>query len=432
MTFGSGDSIFIIGDSLTASPYYRWAHYFLASVMLRFPALNLKPMAYGSGGLRVQHFLLDDNHTEARFAKYVAPLQPQKVITFLGTNGGDPPDAYTPTFSDGYADYISQNLTGNGITGTNALCMGPWPQTTDTGSVAIGARSEVIAGLANGLGMHGMDVWDILYDVWTDPANRTALRYPGTQLGPETHAGTAGQIILCKAVLEYLGVSGAVSAATVNGAAYSLTSQTGCTVTGVAANAYSGVDFTQTVDALPWIFDPDGWDNAVAVMPSVATWQTQMLTVTGLAAGVYDVYAGGEYLRAATSAELAAGINIAPIQTGPHYRQRVEVLRRMRLKQGLDPVTLVAKSPLAGIQKWLGVATVGWTSGATAAYVAGTRTGTLVADLVNSVAAMDALDADMHAAAAPVPVTYSFRLQGAVPVVPGSRTRGFRRGGVIF
>jgi hypothetical protein len=279
--------------------------------------------------------------------------------------------------------------------------------------------------------MHGMDVWSILYSIWTNPTYRTALRAPGTQLGPETHAGTAGHIILTKAVLEYLGISGAVSSATVNGSAYTLTSQTGCSVSGVTANAYSGVDFVQTVDALPWIYDQDGWDNAVAVVPAVATWQTQMLTVTGLAAGLYDVYAGGELIASGVAhTALAAGWNMAEIKTGPTYRQRQEVLGCVRDKQGINRVTLEAKSPLAGIQQWLGRATVGWTSGATEAYVAGDRVSGLVADLVNSVANMDALDAAIYSAATPVPVTYSFRLQGAVPVVPSTRTRALRRAGI--
>ena len=75
----------------------------------------------------------------------------------------------------GYTDYVTNYVAANGVTGTNALCMGPWPQSTDSGSTTMQGRSASVASIAAGLGMHGMDTWELLSDIWTNPARRCAL-----------------------------------------------------------------------------------------------------------------------------------------------------------------------------------------------------------------------------------------------------------------
>lgn len=423
LTPPSNSRIFCAGDSITASPY-RSAHYELAAFALFFPGANLRLYAYGSGGRKYQDYFSTVDYPAAEFDKYIRPLTTpfsggggtDYCITLLGHNGNYPDSVTGMTYNEAVTTYIEDYVQAAGM---EAIQMGPWPSSNATGNATAQARATATNTVADALGADGWDTWAALSGVWTNPANWAALQSPGADA---LHAGPAGHIILAKHLLEHLGHDGFCSSATVT-AAGGVTAVNGCTVTGGAVNAFGGADFTRTDSRLPWAVDEEGWTNAISVHPAAGTWQEQSWTVTGLTAGLYDVYANGELIASGVShTVLSAGWNMAEIKTGPTYRQRQEVLGCVRDKQGIGRVDLAGKLPNAGMRAFVSNANVKWT--------AGYRDAALTSQLATQITALNTLDSAIWAAAAPVPVTYSFRLQGAVPVVPSDRIRRFRRASI--
>jgi hypothetical protein len=84
----------------------------------------------------------------------------------------------------------------------------------------------------------------------------------------------------------------------------------GCTVTGLAAAAGGGVEFTRLDEGLPFNF---GTFYALhyRFVPVPDELNRYLLTVTGLSPGRYEVTADGRSAGTFTAAQLAAGANIA-------------------------------------------------------------------------------------------------------------------------
>jgi hypothetical protein len=146
----------------------------------------------------------------------------------------------------------------------------------------------------------------------------------------DDHTGQAGNIVYAWKIITGLGFGTDVSQAAINKTAATLISQNHCTVTGISANAHSGVDFMRLDDRLPWAIDEEGRAGAEFLYPAMRGWQNYSLIVTGLAKGNYDVYCDGELLGTVSHTTLAEGWNMADLTKGPVWRQCQEVLGRIR------------------------------------------------------------------------------------------------------
>ena len=123
------------------------------------------------------------------------------------------------------------------------------------------------------------------------------------------HLNELGQLAMAVAILKGLGAPADVSSAVIDAAGSKVESANGCMVSGVTKTA-DGVEFDRLDEGLPLNFGTFGALNFFFV-PIPEELNRYMLTVRGLAAGKYELLAGGRPLGKFTATQLAAGLNIS-------------------------------------------------------------------------------------------------------------------------
>ena len=233
-------------------------------------------------------------------------------------------------------------------------------------------------------------------------ANWAKLRAGTTDGG--VHPGPSGSLIAAWKLITGLGWSVEVSDAAIDATSRTVTSQKDCSITNLTRNTFGGIDFSRLDARLPWAIDEVARPDAVALFPAMAGWQKYDLTITGLAAGNYEVYCSGELIASVSSSTLAAGWNMSDLTVGPVWRQCQEVLGRIREMQGVDRTTLFAiqGGSRTGVERYA--------SAANGAYATnGLRGAQLVAALAPYIAQLGAADSLIHAAAQPTTLSFSIR-----------------------
>jgi hypothetical protein len=289
------------------------------------------------------------------------------------------------------------------VAGNNAIpiMIGPQPIPRPDGKARNGPYEDGETTLAVNRGWQNARLWHDLLSIWTNSANWPLLSTTGND-----HPDTSGHILIAQSIIKTLGFSTVVANSSVDAGTLSVSSQTNCTVSNVAANDYNGIDFDRLDAKLPWTVDDtqDGYNKAAIMRPEVANWQDYSLRVTNMSDGNYDVLCDGTPIGSISAATLSSGWNMADLHSGPVYGQTQEVLGRIRDMLGVDRVTLVNLGP-----PWRGVCR--YVSNATAYYKAGQRGSVLLASLQPAITAVNALDALVHNAAHPITRHYSIRRQ---------------------
>jgi len=107
----------------------------------------------------------------------------------------------------------------------------------------------------------------------------------------------------------------------------------------------SSVRFRWTEKALPFPA-PEEMRAALKLVPFMEELNQQVLIITGLQPGTWDLYIDKELVGSVTAEQMAAGINLAMTTNTPQYRQAVEIQRLVVRKaelvaDGLRSVALV-------------------------------------------------------------------------------------------
>ncbi|WPQ61718.1 SGNH/GDSL hydrolase family protein [Chitinophaga sancti] len=108
--------------------------------------------------------------------------------------------------------------------------------------------------------------------------------------------------------------------------------QTNCQISGVATTA-DGVSFGYLAQSLPYPLDtiPRGWgqlhkqSDALKVVPFNKEFNQEILQVSGLKAGKYNLLMDGENVGTYDAGELNAGINLAENTRTPEYQQAIQI-----------------------------------------------------------------------------------------------------------
>lgn len=137
-----------------------------------------------------------------------------------------------------------------------------------------------------------------------DTAKRTKLH-----VEDGVHLNELGQLAMAFAILKGLGAPADVSSAVIDAAGAKIESATGCVVSAVKQTT-DGVEFDRLDEGLPLNFGTFGAFNFFFI-PVPEELNRYMLTVSGLAAGKYDLLAGGRALGKFTASQFAHGLNIS-------------------------------------------------------------------------------------------------------------------------
>lgn len=428
-------SLVFFASSYDTSPYHYFGDYLASWVALGHPQFtNHWSSASRSGGS-----IEDANETRLERLGLAHWESGDRAI---GLIMGDDDGGYT-------SNEVVMNLTNtllapeyffNGYAYTNE---GGWCSTQSITWVGIGAiphdssdgdsgeiaRNNAVTNLFTFLDLPCVDMWHPLWTGgWSNDINSGAGLL-GFYTGGHPYA--SGSLTMGITIAQSLAdVDTNVSLATIDFSAGGVVCTNHCVISSISENGNS-ITFTRHDDRLPLAFDvPDGTitndcRDAFIAMPQLsnAFWFT--IAVTNLPAGDYNVNIDGVPVTTLSSSALATGWNMFTDwnSNSPYWKQRVAVLRLVRIKNGTDPVTLIDHS--AGELGPGGWDLVNYQSWAQQFWNEGYRGDALVAALQFISTNLSALDEQISAAAQPTNHVFTIiPIQTITFPSPGDQTYG--------
>jgi len=425
------------GDSFSTLQTYTV--YFESYFQLHYPNLLFHFRNMGRGGSQISNLIDDPTNNPHRdpttgnpvgfsidgsFDAAVYGLSPD-VISVEFTDNGHPSQQQ---LHDAVKSFIQNYIIPNHST---PVVLGAWPTNNAVDMVAATSYMKTLYDADEQVGQElgipaGTDWYTMAPMMLANLNSPTPVNLDGLQNNDNTeHLNEAGTLAAASYILADLGADGNVGSATVDASSGTLVSQSSATVTGVAKNAYSGVDFTRKDDRLPMAFD-DISRPVLSIDPQVLDMNKYMLTVNNLSAGTYDIYVDGVKSATVDSSTLASGWNMTTMTQGPIHDQLVNVITKIRNKEGASLTRIYdaaqqsdPSNPCvpAGFN-WWGDANYGSNSGMY--NDPGYRGDYLVSQLASAKTELACLDNRIHASAQPVARTFSIRKSGST--APSSDT----------
>ena len=149
------------------------------------------------------------------------------------------------------------------------------------------------------------------------------------------HTSPPGGLLMAHAILTELKAPALVSSATLIADRRKIEppAPIGCKITDEETSA-TGIAFTRLDDALPLPIQKD-WLPMLPYMNDLKDLNLYALTVLGLKDGDYDIAIDGVKVMKATAKELAAGVNLGNVATGPIFEQSNKVHAAITAKSKL-------------------------------------------------------------------------------------------------
>ncbi len=303
-----GDTVVFLGDSITAAR--RYDRIIENYTLLRFPQRTVKFFNAGRGG---------DTMTGAleRLQREVFDRKATVLTVAFGVNDigwGMKADAeHKAAYLESLRKLIGRcKEHGVRVFICSAAITSEEPDRAEKGFLQ--QMCDEGLEVAKGLGAETIDV-----QRWMRKVQRRVLEVNGKQkegAKPTTlhvedgvHLNDLGQLAMAVAILKGLGAPAEVSSAVVDAKEGKVEAVSGCVVSGVKVDK-DGVAFDRLDEGLPINFGALGALNFLFV-PIPAELNGYMLAVKGLAAGKYELRAGGRLLGKFTAGQLAAGMNIS-------------------------------------------------------------------------------------------------------------------------
>jgi len=415
------------GDSFSTLQTYTV--YFESYFQLHYPNLHFHFRNMARGGSTIGDLTDDPTlnphrdpvtgnpvnfNVDSRFDRAVYALSPD-IVSVEFTDNGHPSQQQLHDAVEGFIqDYVIPNHS-------NPVVLGAWPTNNVSDLVATTSYMKTLYDADEQVGQElgipaGTDWYSMAPMMLANLSSTTPVNLNGLQNNDDKeHLNEAGALAASSYILADLGADSDVSSVAIDAGAGSLVSQSHATTTEVTKNAYHGVDFVRKDDRLPMAFD-DLSRPVLEIDPQVLDMNRYMLTVSNLYPGMYDVYIDGVKSATVDSATLASGWNMTAMTQGPIYDQLVDVVTKIRNKEGVSQNRLYGPeqqsdptdSCVPAGYNWWGDANYASNSG----YYddPGYRGDFLASQLASVKTQLACLDDRIHAAAQPVARTFSIRL----------------------
>jgi len=337
--FQSGDRWCVLGDSITHDGlYHRYVELFY---LTRFPSLQLEVINCGIAGDTAAG-------AENRLAWDCLNAKPTVVTVMFGMNDVKR-DLYAPTATG--ADIEQQRASAAAIyettmrrltqtlqsAGTKVVYLLPTPY-DDTGDLPTPNLPGCNAALT-GLGKRvqaiaqefQLPIVDFTRPLVSINAEKQKLNPHFTIIGPDrVHPKEPGHLIMAAQFLKSQQLTGVVSRIVIDAAARRSGGLENCVISNLTCQP-QGVSFTCSERSLPFPVTPEA-RPALELIPFVQDFDQEVLNVSGLAPGDYQLKIDDQTVRTFTSVELAAGVNLALQTNTPQYQQSLAVQAALRKK----------------------------------------------------------------------------------------------------
>ncbi len=148
--------------------------------------------------------------------------------------------------------------------------------------------------------------------------------------GGGVHTGPAGGLLMAHTILVGLHAPAVVSDLEIDAAAKKADKATNCKVDDIGGGA-EGITFDRTDDALPLPVQKD-WQPILKYLDDLKDLNYYGLKVSGLKDGKYDLSLDGTKVGTYTAADLAAGVNLGNLESGPLYDRANLVFQAINVK----------------------------------------------------------------------------------------------------
>ncbi len=339
----SGDRVVFYGDSITDQRMYT----LLAEeyVVTRFPNRDIRFVHSGWGGDRVGGG--GGGPIDVRLDRDVTPYKPTLVTIMLGMNDASYrafDEGIFQTYANGYKSMVAKINKDNPGVRLTLIQPSPFddvtrPPTFEGGYNAVLLRySQFIKGLATDQGQSTADLNGPVVAMLTR-ANAADNAIAQKIIPDRVHPGWGGHLIMAASLLKAWNAPALVSSVTIDAKAAKATADN-ASVSGIKSATNGSVVWVATEGSLPFPIlppDPRNADSYKLALDSsdfVETLDREMLTVTNLMAANYVLTIDGEEIGTFTKEQLAAGINLATLNT-PMLKQAQVVSTLTQIRSNL-------------------------------------------------------------------------------------------------
>jgi lysophospholipase L1-like esterase len=313
-----GDRVVLYGDSITAQRYYtRDVEEF---TLTRYPELRVEFFNAGVPGDTVYGGYTGD--TTKRLSRDVFPLKPTVVTVMLGMN--DP--GYVPfdqhvfdIFQTGYKDLLANLTTGLPQARIVLIASSPYDEVTHgTQFPGLSATVKRYAGFVEETARQRNYIFanfNSALDAALDSEMKLNPDYAALLIPDRIHPSEMGHWVMTAALMDAWHASPEVSFQQIDAKITAVVSARNADVSNLHGTSTS-LSWTALEHALPL---PFSLDDPLAVFAlkatTIAAQDREILKVTGLTATDYVLHIDDKPVADLTSAQLAAGVNLALLRT---------------------------------------------------------------------------------------------------------------------
>jgi lysophospholipase L1-like esterase len=320
--FKKGDRVVFLGDSITEQ--YQYSTYIELYLTTRFPDWQMQFLNAGIGG---------DTATggAGRFKAQVLAEKPTAVTIDFGMNDGgyrgfnEKSAANFVRQTEAMVEMAKQSGVRVALISPNAVEVRNKPDL----ETYLETQQKFYAPLKEIAAKNGLPFVD-QYAVTRKILEKIAADKASVKPFPDAvHTNEAGGLLMAHTILVGLGAPAAVSDASIN--SFTRQAKTSrCKVTNLEGGP-SGVVFERTDDAMP-LPVLKGWRGLLPYLDNLNDFNHYGLKVTALTAGKYTLLIDGNEIATYTSQQLADGINLGNLESGPIFDQGQAVLNAINSK----------------------------------------------------------------------------------------------------
>lgn len=338
--FKSGDRVAFVGNSITHGGHYHsyvWLYY-----ITHFPLMRITCFNEGVGGDAVQNMYY-------RFEGDVLPKKPNVIALTWGMNDTGYFDWYNEKGKQNivrnldtsykYFGLIEQQLKS--MPGVRKIFIGgsPYDFTSKfTKNNLFPGKAEAFGKVIDfQLNEAKKQSWDYidLYHPMLAINKREQARDSAFSLTPNDriHPDNDGHMVMAYLFLKDQGLANhPVADININASQKRVVKEANCKITNVSGSA-DRLEFNYLANSLPYPVDTvsRGWGNhktqagGLNFVPFEKEFNQEMLTVTGLKSGNYNLLIDDEKMGSFSAAQLQKGINLAEITITPQYQQAIQI-----------------------------------------------------------------------------------------------------------
>lgn len=327
--FKPNDRVLFLGDSITAQ--YQYSSYIELYLTTRMPKGNFTFLNAGIGGDTA-------NGGANRFQNHVLAEKPTAITINFGMNDGGY-GKFNPAGNKVFVEKTNAMLEMANKAGVRVALLSPNAvdrRNKSNGKEYVETQKQFYAPLKELAAKNKVSFVD-QYAITRAATDRMEQDDPMAKKAVPYydgfHTSPPGGLLMAHAILTGLHAPALVSDVTVD-VPNAKADTKGCKVDKVLVEANQTVVFTRTDDALPMPIQKD-WLSMLPYTNELKDLNWYGLTMKGLKDGNYTVSIDGKDVGKFSAKELAAGVNLGNVTTGPVWEQGNKVLQAINAKNGL-------------------------------------------------------------------------------------------------